>query len=71
MVKGPIVWDLIYHFNQRWVYSIWKDIRQVKKIVKPSSVGSYLFSTSPSAVLSFTGEGDTEITALRTWKQIL
>jgi phosphatidylserine/phosphatidylglycerophosphate/cardiolipin synthase-like enzyme len=31
MVKGPIVWDLIYHFNQRWVYSIWKDIRQVKQ----------------------------------------
>jgi phosphatidylserine/phosphatidylglycerophosphate/cardiolipin synthase-like enzyme len=70
MVKGPIVWDLIYHFNQRWVYSIWKDIRQVKKIVKPSSIGSYLFSKSHSAVLSFTGEGDTEITALRTWKQL-
>ena len=70
LVKGPIVWDLIYHFNQRWVYSIWKDIREVKKIVKPSSVGSYLSSTSPSAVLSFTGEGDTEITALRTWKQL-
>ena len=70
MVKGPIVWDLIYHFNQRWVYSIWKDIRQVKKIVKPSSIGSYLSSTSPSAVLSFTGEGNTEITALRTWKQL-
>jgi len=70
MVEGPIVWDLIYLFNQRWVYSIWKDIRQVKKIVKPSSIGSYLFSTSHSAVLSFTGKGDTEITALRTWKQL-
>jgi phosphatidylserine/phosphatidylglycerophosphate/cardiolipin synthase-like enzyme len=70
MVKGPIVWDLIYHFNQRWVYSIWEDIKQMKKIVKPSSIGSYLMSTSPPAVLSFTGDGDTEITALRTWKQL-
>jgi len=70
MVKGPIVWDLIYHFNQRWVYSIWKDIRQVKKIVKPSSIGHYLMSTSPPPILSFTGDGDTEITALRTCKQL-
>ena len=70
MVEGPIVWDLIYHFNQRWLYSIWKDIQQVKKIVKPSSIGSYLFSSSPSTALSFTGKGDTEITALRTWKQL-
>ena len=70
MVKGPIVWDLIYHFNQRWVYSIWKDIRQVSRIIKPSSIGHYLFPTSPSSVLSFTGDGDTEITALRTWKQL-
>jgi phosphatidylserine/phosphatidylglycerophosphate/cardiolipin synthase-like enzyme len=73
MVKGPILWDLIYHFNQRWVYSIWKDIRQVKKIVKASSVGSYLSSTSSSFILSpdlFTDKGDVEITALRTWKQL-
>jgi phosphatidylserine/phosphatidylglycerophosphate/cardiolipin synthase-like enzyme len=70
MVKGPIVWDLIYHFNQRWVYSIWKDIRQVKKIVKPSSIGHYLMFTSPLAGLSFNGDGDTQITALRTWKQL-
>jgi phosphatidylserine/phosphatidylglycerophosphate/cardiolipin synthase-like enzyme len=73
MVKGPVVWDLIYHFNQRWVYSIWKDIRQVKKIVKASSIGSYLSSTSPSslsATLSISDQGDVEITALRTWKQL-
>jgi phosphatidylserine/phosphatidylglycerophosphate/cardiolipin synthase-like enzyme len=67
LVEGPIVWDLIYHFNQRWVYSIWKDIQELKKIVKPSSLGSYLFSTSPAAPA---GKGDTEITALRTWKQL-
>ena len=70
MVRGPIVWDLIYHFNQRWVYSIWKDIIQVKKIVKPSSIGSYLSSTSPSAISSFSYKGDIEITALRTWKEL-
>ncbi|MBV9176292.1 MAG: hypothetical protein JO327_10135 [Nitrososphaeraceae archaeon] len=73
MVKGPILWDLIYHFNQRWVYSIWKDIRQVKKIVKASSIGSYLSSISSSFILSpdlFADKGDVEITALRTWKQL-
>ena len=74
MVKGPILWDLIYNFNQRWVYSIWKDIKQVKKIVKPSSIGAYLSSASsiPSlfAALSSRDRGDTEITALRTWKQL-
>lgn len=73
MVKGPILWDLIYHFNQRWVYSIWKDIRQVKKIVKAGSVGSYLSSISSSFILSpdlFADKGDVEITALRTWKQL-
>ena len=53
MVEGHTVWDLIYHFNQRWLYSIWKDIRQVKKIVKPSSICSYVFSTSPSSALLF------------------
>jgi phosphatidylserine/phosphatidylglycerophosphate/cardiolipin synthase-like enzyme len=30
MVKGPVVWDLIYHFHQRWVYSQTKDVRQVR-----------------------------------------
>jgi len=74
MVKGPILWDLIYHFNQRWVYSIWKDIKQVKKIVKPSSLDAYLSSASPVpslfAALSSSDRGDTEITALRTWKQL-
>jgi phosphatidylserine/phosphatidylglycerophosphate/cardiolipin synthase-like enzyme len=73
MIKGPILWDLIYHFNQRWVYSIWKDVKRVKEIVKPSSIGSYLASTSPvslSSALSLGDKGDIEITALRTWKQL-
>ena len=42
----------------------------MKRIVKPASIGHYLMSTFPPAVLSFTGDGDTEITALRTWKQL-
>ena len=25
MIKGPIVWDLAYHFNQRWAYHEVKD----------------------------------------------
>ena len=79
MVKGPIVWDLIYHFNQRWVYSIWKDIKQVKKIVRAETIDSYLSSSplpSPSSSLSipsftnYHNEGNVEITALRTWKQL-
>jgi phosphatidylserine/phosphatidylglycerophosphate/cardiolipin synthase-like enzyme len=70
MVRGPVVWDLIYLFNQRWVYSIWKDATQVKEIVKPNSIGSYLSSTSFSAPLSFSYKGDVEITALQTWKQL-
>lgn len=73
MVKGPILWDLIYHFNQRWVYSIWKDIQQVKKIVNASSMGAYLSSSYPYShitALSSTNNGDAEITALRTWKRM-
>jgi phosphatidylserine/phosphatidylglycerophosphate/cardiolipin synthase-like enzyme len=79
MVKGPIVWDLIYHFNQRWVYSIWIDIKQVKKIVRAETIDSYLSSSpspSPSSSLSipsftnYHNEGNVEITALCTWKQL-
>jgi phosphatidylserine/phosphatidylglycerophosphate/cardiolipin synthase-like enzyme len=27
MVKGPVVWDLLYHFNERWAYDEFKDER--------------------------------------------
>jgi phosphatidylserine/phosphatidylglycerophosphate/cardiolipin synthase-like enzyme len=58
MVEGPVVTDLIYHFMQRWTYSITKDIDQVKRIkIEPS------FENQNSTE-------DTEVIALRTWKQL-
>ena len=58
MVKGPIVWDLIYHFHQRWVYSMTKDINQVRGIEIKSS-----FSNQSD-------DGNTSIVALRTWNKL-
>jgi phosphatidylserine/phosphatidylglycerophosphate/cardiolipin synthase-like enzyme len=74
MIKGPIIWDLIFHFNQRWIYSLTKDIKQVKK-AKINSSGSFLSSSlsSSAALAPFTNrdnEGNIEISALRTWKQL-
>ncbi|HET7148578.1 MAG TPA: phospholipase D family protein [Candidatus Nitrosopolaris sp.] len=58
MVEGPVVTDLIYHFMQRWTYSTTKDIDQAKRIkIEPS------FENQNST-------GDTEVIALRTWKQL-
>jgi phosphatidylserine/phosphatidylglycerophosphate/cardiolipin synthase-like enzyme len=58
MVKGPIVWDLIYHFHQRWVYSMTKDINHVRGIEIKSS-----FSNQSD-------DGNTSIVALRTWNKL-
>lgn len=58
MVEGPVVTDLIYHFMQRWTYSITKDIDQAKRIKIESA-----FENQNST-------GDTEVIALRTWKQL-
>jgi phosphatidylserine/phosphatidylglycerophosphate/cardiolipin synthase-like enzyme len=72
MIKGPIIWDLIFHFNQRWIYSLTKDIKQVKK-AKINSSGSFFSSSiSPSAasITNRGNEGNIEISALRTWKQL-
>jgi phosphatidylserine/phosphatidylglycerophosphate/cardiolipin synthase-like enzyme len=74
MIKGPIIWDLIFHFSQRWIYSLTKDIKQVKK-AKINSSGSFLSSSlsSSAALASFTNrdnEGNIEISALWTWKQL-
>jgi phosphatidylserine/phosphatidylglycerophosphate/cardiolipin synthase-like enzyme len=55
MVKGPVVWDLIYHFHQRWVYSQTKDVRQVRGMEIKSSFSNH------------GGDGNTSIIALRTW----
>ena len=58
MVVGPVVADLTYHFMQRWTYSITKDINETKRIKIKAS-----FENQNSA-------GDTEVIALRTWKQL-
>jgi phosphatidylserine/phosphatidylglycerophosphate/cardiolipin synthase-like enzyme len=55
MVKGPVVWDLIYHFHQRWVYSQTKDVRQVRGMEVKSPYSNH------------GGDGNTSIIALRTW----
>ena len=55
MVKGPVVWDLIYHFHQRWVYSQTKDVRQVRDMEIKSPFSNH------------GGDGNTSIIALRTW----
>ena len=58
MVQGPVVTDLTYHFMQRWTYSITKDINLTKRVkIEPS------FENQNSI-------GDTEVVALRTWKQL-
>ncbi len=72
MVKGPIVWDFIFHFNQRWVHSILKDDKAVNELVKPDLIGAYLLPRSfsrPSAIIDDKDEKRIEMIALRTWKQ--
>lgn len=58
MVKGPVVWDLIYHFHQRWVYSLTKDAGQTRGL----EIKSYFSNRS--------NDGDTSIIALRTWNKL-
>ena len=56
MVQGPVVWDLVYHFQQRWLYSESRDVHQVRGLrlhLNYSSVGK---------------EGTMHAEALRTWK---
>ncbi len=55
MVQGPIVWDLAYHFNQRWAYHEVKDEKKIRAMnLKPAKFPSE--------------KGDTKIVALRTWE---
>ena len=54
-VQGPIVWDLAYHFNQRWAYYEVKDEKKIRAMnLKPAKFMSE--------------KGDTKIVALRTWE---
>jgi phosphatidylserine/phosphatidylglycerophosphate/cardiolipin synthase-like enzyme len=73
MVKGPIVRDFIFHFNQRWVHSILKDDKSVNELVRPDLIGAYLspysHASMPSCYIDNKDEERIEIVALRTWKQ--
>lgn len=56
MVQGPIVWDLAYHFNQRWAYHKVKDEKKIRAMnLNPAKFPSE--------------KGDTKIVALRTWER--
>ena len=57
MLKGPIVWDLAYHFNQRWAYHGVKDERMIQAM-----------DLKPVDSLYSGDEGDTKVVALRTWE---
>lgn len=57
MMKGPIVWDLAYHFNQRWAYYEVKDEKRIRAMdLKPAN---FPFEAA---------KGGTKIVALRTWE---
>jgi phosphatidylserine/phosphatidylglycerophosphate/cardiolipin synthase-like enzyme len=57
MVKGPIVWDLAYHFNQRWTHHKVKDVNRIRALdLKPAN---FLYGRD---------DGDTKAVALRTWE---
>lgn len=59
MIKGPIVWDLAYHFNQRWAYHEVKDENRIRAMdLKP---GNFPYGKD---------DGDTKAVALRTWEGI-
>jgi phosphatidylserine/phosphatidylglycerophosphate/cardiolipin synthase-like enzyme len=58
MIRGPVVWDLAYHFNQRWAYHEVKDEKKIRAmILKPAN-------------FQWRGGCDTKVVALRTWEGI-
>jgi phosphatidylserine/phosphatidylglycerophosphate/cardiolipin synthase-like enzyme len=57
MVKGPVVWDLLYHFNERWAYDEFKDEKKVRAL-----------NLKPLPVPNRSNIGDTTTVALRTWE---
>jgi phosphatidylserine/phosphatidylglycerophosphate/cardiolipin synthase-like enzyme len=59
MIKGPIVWDLAYHFNQRWAYHEVKDEDRIQAM-----------DLKPVDSLYSGNDGDTKVVALRTWEGI-
>jgi phosphatidylserine/phosphatidylglycerophosphate/cardiolipin synthase-like enzyme len=60
MVQGPVVRYFIFHFNQRWIHSIFKSDKWVKEIVRPDSIGAYLSPYSHLSVPSFASNNENE-----------
>jgi phosphatidylserine/phosphatidylglycerophosphate/cardiolipin synthase-like enzyme len=59
MIRGQVVWDLAYHFNQRWAYHEVKEENRIRTLdLKPAN---FLYEVA---------EGDTKIVTLRTWEGI-
>ena len=58
IVRGPVVQDLVYHFQQRWLYA---DVRD-KRAVRTATV-NVSARQEPAA-------GDVPVVALRTWKEM-
>jgi phosphatidylserine/phosphatidylglycerophosphate/cardiolipin synthase-like enzyme len=58
MVSGPVVWDLIYHFHQRWTFSESKSGRQARKLKIKSN---YVVRSK---------QGSVQAVALRTWDEL-
>jgi phosphatidylserine/phosphatidylglycerophosphate/cardiolipin synthase-like enzyme len=57
MMKGPIVWDLAYHFNQRWAYYEFEDEKRIRAMdLKPAN---FWYAAAKRG---------TKIVALRTWE---
>ena len=58
MISGPVVWDLIYHFHQRWAYSESRSAGRARRIRIRSNyntIGSH---------------GSVQAVALRTWNEL-
>lgn len=81
MVKGPVIKDFLYHFNQRWEHaeSEKKDETQEKKIIQEHYINATIpIKNTKDRIARYpdniTKENDyllnTEVTALRTWKDM-
>lgn len=68
LITGPIVWDMIFHFNQRWVYSLTKNISKARN----ARVTTVSYDDSPVNLINdITNiEENVEIQAFRTWKNM-
>lgn len=41
IVKGPIVWDFLFHFNQRWIFAMTKKVQ----LARETRIDSLAFSS--------------------------